>query len=679
LADRAGPPARGQAATTGTFGIAWIDGIDSRRGIDGSDDRGPIDGTGGIDGSDDTDRTVTVAPPVDPDLDASAESPFVPPAEPSRYEPPRATISSDRGASWLRRALPVVMAHRAMLLVSLVGSFVGLVIQVQIPDVIKQAIDDALVTRRSALGGFVVLVVVLGVARWAATFVGRLYLFKTAYRLEYDLRNIVYAHLATLSFSFYDRVQSGLIISRANSDIRAVQMYLAFAPSILVQCSVAAVAFWKMLTIDVPLAFVAMSTMPLVYWAGVRVRAQLWPVSWLNQARLADVAGVVAEATEGVRVVKSFAGEQRQLELLDGAAKRVRWAQVTEAGIRSRWSPVIENLSRLGSALVLVYGGWLVIHDQATVGTIVAFNAYVLLLQPPFRQLGLLLMMGRRAAASAGRIYEILDQRPDVVDRPGAVDLVECRGEVRFDGVDFAYTNGPEVLRGLDLHLRPGETVALVGRTGSGKSTIPRLLCRFYDASSGAVAVDGHDVRDLTLASLRHHVGMVLDEPFLFSVSIRDNITYGRPNATMDEIVAAARAARAHEFIEALPEGYDTVVGERGYTLSGGQRQRISIARTLVANPPILVLDDATSSVDVHVEQEIHEALRTLMRNRTTIIIAHRLSTISLADRVVLLDEGRIIADGTHAELLASEPRYSAILAQHSGGASPRRLDGGRS
>jgi len=205
------------------------------------------------------------------------------------------------------------------------------------------------------------------------------------------------------------------------------------------------------------------------------------------------------------------------------------------------------------------------------------------------------------------------------------------------------------------------------------------LLCRFYDASSGAVAVDGHDVRDLTLASLRHHVGMVLDEPFLFSVSIRDNITYGRPNATMDEIVAAARAARAHEFIEALPEGYDTVVGERGYTLSGGQRQRISIARTLVANPPILVLDDATSSVDVHVEQEIHEALRTLMRNRTTIIIAHRLSTISLADRVVLLDEGRIIADGTHAELLASEPRYSAILAQHSDGASPRRLDGGRS
>jgi ATP-binding cassette subfamily B protein len=618
---------------------------------------------------------VTVAPPVD--LGSTTTSPFFPPPEPSRYERPRATISPDRDASWLRRALPVLMAHRAMLLASLLGSFIGLVIQVQIPDVIKQAIDDALVARRSALGGFVVLVVVLGVIRWVASLIGRLYLFKTAYRLEYDLRNIVYAHLASLSFSFYDRVQSGLIISRANSDIRAVQMYLAFAPSILVQCSVAVVAFWKMLTIDVPLAFVAMSTMPFVYWAGVRVRAQLWPVSWLNQARLAEVAGVVAEATEGVRVVKSFAGEQRQLELLDAAAQRVRWAQVTEAGIRSRWSPVIENLSRLGSALVLVYGGWLVIHDQATVGTIVAFNAYVLLLQPPFRQLGLLLMMGRRAAASAGRMYEILDERPSVVDRPGAVDLVECRGDVRFEDVDFAYANGPEVLHGLDLHLSPGETVALVGRTGSGKSTIPRLLCRFYDVGAGTVSVDGRDVRDLTLASLRHHVGMVLDEPFLFSVSIRDNIAFGRPGASMAEIVAAARAAQAHEFIEELPQGYETVVGERGYTLSGGQRQRISIARTLVANPPILILDDATSAVDVHVEQQIHEALRTLMRNRTTIIIAHRLSTISLADRVVLLDEGRIVAQGTHGELLANEPRYSTILAQQAEDDDASRFDEG--
>jgi ATP-binding cassette, subfamily B, bacterial len=255
---------------------------------------------------------------------------------------------------------------------------------------------------------------------------------------------------------------------------------------------------------------------------------------------------------------------------------------------------------------------------------------------------------------------------PTIVDRPGAVDLVSCRGDVNFASVDFAYggDDAPLVLSDFDLHLSPGETVALVGRTGVGKSTVARLLTRFYDVTDGAVQVDGHDVRDLTLASLRSHIGIVLDEPFLFSISIRDNIAYGRPSASFEEIEAAARAAGADEFISNLPEGYETVVGERGYTLSGGQRQRIAIARTLLVNPPILVLDDATSAIDVQVEQQIHGALRILMEGRTTLIIAHRLSTISLADRVVLLDSGTIVADGTHAELLASTPLYAEILAQ---------------
>jgi ATP-binding cassette subfamily B protein len=276
----------------------------------------------------------------------------------------------------------------------------------------------------------------------------------------------------------------------------------------------------------------------------------------------------------------------------------------------------------------------------------------------------MILMMGQRASASAQRIYEVLDEQPDVVDRPGAVDLVDCAGDVHFDDVSFGYANGTPVLDGFELHVRPGETVALVGRTGSGKSTASRLLARFYDVSDGAVRVDGHDVRDVTLPSLRHHIGMVLDEPFLFSVSIRDNIGYGRPDASFDEVRAAAIAAGADEFVQALPEGYDTVVGERGFTLSGGQRQRLSIARTLLVNPPILVLDDATSAIDVQIEQQIHEALRGLMVDRTTLIIAHRLSTISLADRVAVVEGGRVIAEGTHAELLATEPRYAEILAQ---------------
>jgi ATP-binding cassette subfamily B protein len=283
---------------------------------------------------------------------------------------------------------------------------------------------------------------------------------------------------------------------------------------------------------------------------------------------------------------------------------------------------------------------------------------------PPFRMLGFVMMMGQRAAASAARIYEVLDEQPDVVDRPGAVDLVESNGDVHFDDVSFAYGNGTPVLEHFDLRLRPGETIAVVGRTGTGKSTLARLLARFYDVTGGAVRIDGKDVRDLTLLSLRHQIGMVLDDPFLFSVSIRDNIAYGRPDASLEEIEAAALAAGADDFIRDLPEGYDTVVGERGFTLSGGQRQRISIARTLLVNPPILILDDATSAIDVQIEQQIHAALTQLMTGRTTLIIAHRLSTISLADRVAVVEDGRVIAIGTHAELLANEPRYGEILAQ---------------
>ena len=596
---------------------------------------------------------------------ADVTSPFVPVGVTPNYPPPRAHIGSDKGGSWIRRMLPIVLAHKWMFGFSLLASFVGLAVQVQIPNEVGQAIDAlAPKSHGASLEHFVTIIVILAAIRFVLTYTSRNYLLKTAYRIEYDLRNIMYEHLSRMSFSFYDRVQSGQLISRANSDIRSVQMYLTFAPSIMVQCSVAVLAFVEMLSINVPLALVTMSTMPFVYIVGVRMRKEMFPVSWLIQSRLADVATVVDENINGVRVVKSFAAEDQQLQHLTGAALRTEWANVKDADIRAKWSPLLENLPRLGQAIVLFYGGYLVINGQASVGDIIAFNAYVLMLQPPFRQLGMILMMGQRASASAQRIYEVLDEQPDVVDRPGAVDLVECRGDVHFDDVSFSYANGTSVLEHFDLHLRPGETVALVGRTGSGKSTSSRLLARFYDVTDGAVRIDDHDVRDVTLPSLRHHIGMVLDEPFLFSVSIRDNIAYGKPDASFDDIRAAAIAAGADEFVRALPDGYDTVVGERGFTLSGGQRQRLSIARTLLVNPPILVLDDATSAIDVQIEQQIHEALRGLMADRTTLIIAHRLSTISLADRVAVVEGGRIIAEGTHSELLATEPRYAEILAQ---------------
>ncbi|GIE92833.1 ABC transporter ATP-binding protein [Paractinoplanes rishiriensis] len=575
---------------------------------------------------------------------------------------PKASIDPDAGKGWLRRALPLVKAHRGLLITSLALSFVGLIVQVQIPNLVRLGIDEAIVERSAQLSPYVWGIVGLALLQGLINYLARLYLLRTAYELEYDLRNILYTHMMRMPFAFYDRVQSGELMSRSGSDIRAVQMYLSFGPSILVQCLIAVVAFGLMLSINVPLAIVAMVTMPVIGVLGVSMRKAIFPVSWLIQARLARLATVVDENIQGVRIVKAFAAEGRQLRTLAESADRIRWAYRQDARIRSRWNPVLDNLPRLGLALVLLIGGIMVIEGNTTVGTIVAFNSYVLMLQPPFRLLGMMIMMGQRASASARRIYEILDTPSDVVDGPDP-QVPPARGDLEFVNVGFAYPNGTLALDRLNLTVRAGETVAVVGGTGSGKSTLGRLAARFYDVTSGRVTVDGVDVRDFRLSALRERVGIVPDEPFLFSLSIHDNIAYGRPDASRDEVQAAAVAAGADDFVRELPEGYDSVVGERGYTLSGGQRQRIAIARALLVNPPILVLDDATSAVDVTVEQRIHESLREQMRGRTTLIVAHRLSTISLADRVVLMAGGRVIADGTHASLLAGEPRYAEVLA----------------
>jgi ATP-binding cassette subfamily B protein len=591
---------------------------------------------------------------------------FVPISEEAHNEAPRATIDPDKSLTWLRRVMPIMKAHKGLFITSLVLSFVGLVLQVQIPNLLNNAINNSITHHTVPLSHYVWWIVGLALIGGVAGYISRLFLFETAYGIEYDLRNIMYEHLTKMSFSFYDRVQSGQLISRANSDIRSVQMYMTFAPLILVQCSIAVVAFGFMLSINVALAFIAMATMPFVYIVGVKMRKSMFPVSWIIQARLAEVATIVDENVNGVRVVKSFAAEQQQLRALSGAAEKVQWGYIKDADLRARFTPLVQNLPQLGLALVLLFGGYMVIHGQLGIGAILAFNAYLLMLQAPFMMLGMLIMMGQRAAASAERIYEIIDEQPTVTDKEGAVDLVDSSGDVRFSHVDFAYDAEADhlVLADFDLHITPGETVALVGRTGSGKSTVARLLTRFYDVKHGAIEIDGHDIRDVTQASLRAAVGVVLDEPFLFSVSVRDNIAYGQPSATFEAIEAAAKAAGAHEFIVQLEHGYDTVVGERGYTLSGGQRQRIAIARTLLVNPPIMILDDATSAIDVQVEQMIHASLRVQMQSRTTLIIAHRLSTIALADRVVLLDHNKIVADGTHAELLESTPLYAEVLAQ---------------
>ncbi len=603
------------------------------------------------------------------------------PAPPTaRYDAPAGRPHPDVSLGWIRRMWPVVWAERRKFLPALGMAAAALLANVAIPAVVGEGLDAIRADR--SVTGWVVALGVLALVRAVFTFGYRSRLYKFAYSIEFNLRSIMFRHLTTMSHGLYDRVQTGQLVSRANSDIRSVQMLLTFAPFMVMMFLTFALAFAYMLTKDVLLTLVAISNLPLVYVVGRKLRNQMFPLSWIVQGRLADVATTVEENVTGVRVVKAFAGERQQIGQLARQAAALRWASVQVTDSRARYAPLMENLPRLGMALTLLYGGHLAIDGRVTVGTIITFSAYVLLLQAPFRMLGFFLMLGQRAAASAGRIFEILDTPPDVVDRPGAVELTDPDGLVEFEGVRFRYGTdddpGPDVLAGFDLRIEPGETMAIVGGTGSGKSTVARALLRFYDVAGGAVRIDGHDVRDVTAVSLRHHVGVVSDEPFLFSTSIAENIAYARPDASRAEIEDAARAANAHDFVSRLSEGYDTVVGERGYTLSGGQRQRVAIARTLLADPAVLILDDATSAVDVRVEAQIHEALERLSADRTTIVIAHRLSTIALADRVALLDGGWVIALGTHQELLAGEPRYREILATAvDEPPSPEPTDGG--
>lgn len=647
--------------------------------------------------------TTVDRPPTRGDRGAPA-SPWEPVAVELRHRPPEVGIDPDRDRHWLARLLPLVRVRTGVLVVGVVTGVIALVVQVAVPAVARSGIDAVIEGDRSRLNLLVAVLIGLGVARLLFGGVYRYALFALAWGVETDLRALVYDHLTRLSFSYYDRTQSGQVISRANSDIRSIQLLFAFGPLVLMSCLTFVVAFGYMLTIHVWLTLVSLSTLPGVFVLGMKLRNESFPLSWITQARMAEVATIVDENVNGIRVVKSFAAEERQIRTLARAARRLEWSSVETMLARARYNPLIEALPRVGTALVLLYGGWLAIEDQVTVGTLFAFAAYIIMLQAPFRMLGFLLLQSQRASASALRIYEVLDTPPEIVDRPGAVDLVEPEGRIRFDDVHFAYPRGATatatdaadpaddtevgerssgrgnvaVLDGLSLDVAPGERVAIVGATGSGKSTITRLLARFYDVDAGSVSIDGHDVRELTLASLRHHVGIVTDEPFLFSATVHDNIAYARPDADRSDVIAAATAAAADEFIRSLADGYDTVVGERGYTLSGGQRQRIAIARVLLADPRVLVLDDATSAIDVRVEEEIHHGLARLMHERTTIIIAHRLSTIALADRVVLIDAGRVVATGTHTELLGSEPRYVAILADAGAssarpGASPGR------
>ena len=623
-----------------------------------------------------------------------AEMRVAPPTAPeesaAQPDPDTDWIRADPSLSWIRRLGPLLRQQRARIVTAVIAAILATGAGAIAPWIAGLAVDAAVPrpdgTRSGSLWTLVIVLVGLGLARGISTYTYRYGLFSMGHRVEFQLRTLLFAHLSRLSFAFYDRVHTGEIISRSNSDIRSVQMYLAFAPIVSSQLLNFVVAIAVMAWISLPLTAITMLIMPAVYVLGQRLRHIMFPLSWIIQSRNAEVATVTHESVNGVRVVKAFAAEARQVTEMAQAAQRLRWANMLQHNTRAHYTPVIENLPRLAVAMVLLVGGHFIIGGSLSVGNLATFYLYILLLQAPFRFIGMLFIFGQRAKASAERVFQVLDEPVLVADRPGAVDLPRRSGPtggpagmaVEFEDVRFAYGtetiggvagtastehDAPLVFDGLDLRIGAGERVAIVGRTGCGKSTLARLLMRFYSLGSGTISVDGHEVNGLTGDSLRRAVGLVPDEPFLFSATIHDNIAYARPVAARSDVVAAATAAQAHEFISELEEGYDTVVGERGYDLSGGQRQRIAIARAILADPAVLILDDATSSIDVAHEAKIHDALVALLAERTTIVIAHRLSTISLADRVILLDGGRVAADGTHAELLATEPRYVEVLA----------------
>jgi ATP-binding cassette subfamily B protein len=542
------------------------------------------------------------------------------------------------------------------------AAILGSACQTVVPLVERQIVDNVILHHRSPLWPWLVALVALAAAAFGFAYVRRYRGGRVALAVQYDLRNAMHDHLQEMDFANLDRMPTGQLVARANSDSTLVQGLLSFFPIMSGNVLMMALSLGVMIYLSPLLALVSVVVVPAVLVVSYRMRWRVFPATWDGQQREGDVAQIVDEDVNGVRVVKAFGQERRELDRLVAASQVLYGSKMRAVRLQSRYQPLLEAIPSIGQVAILALGGWLALRHEISLGTFLAFSTYVAQVASPARQLAGVLTIGQQARAGVERIFQLLDLRPAISDSPDAIVLPELRGEIRFSDVHLAYGDGPEVLRGFDLAIAAGERVAIVGPSGSGKSTATMLVSRFYDPDSGAVLVDGYDVRDVTLASLRRQVGVVFEESFLFSDSVRFNIAYGRPDATDDEVEAAARAAGAHDFVEHLPRGYGTVVGERGLSLSGGQRQRIALARAILTNPRILVLDDATSAVDTKTEESIHEALRHVMSDRTTILIAHRRSTLHLADRIVVLDHGRVVEEGTHDDLMERSAIFRSLL-----------------
>ncbi|MGP4113574.1 ABC transporter ATP-binding protein [Streptomyces sp. 4N509B] len=575
----------------------------------------------------------------------------------------------------MRRLAAYCWRYRRDVVLSLGASLLGMGVMALIPLIIKVVIDDVIIGEEGGLPLWIGLLVAAAVVVYVLTYIRRYYGGRLGIDVQHDLRTEMFRSITRLDGRRQDQLSTGQVVGRATSDLQFVQGLLFMMPMTIGNLMLFAVSLVVMVTLSPPLTLVALAVAPALWLIARRSRTRLFPATWYAQGQAGAVAGVVDGAVSGVRVVKGFGQEEQETAKLRAVSRTLFGARMRTVRLNALYTPALQAVPSLGQVAMLALGGWMATRGEITLGTFVAFSTYLAQLVGPVRMLTMILTMGQQARASVERVLELIDTRPEISEAPGAYELpADAAATVEFDRVSFGYGEGRArhrgggagdglVLRELSLRIEQGETLAVVGPSGSGKSTVSLLLPRFYDPDAGTIRVGGHDIRELSYGSLRSAIGLVPEDSFLFSDTIRANLAYGHPEATDEQVRAAARAAQADRFIEELPDGYDTVIGEQGLTLSGGQRQRVALARAILTNPRLLVLDDATSAVDARVEHEIHGALRSVMAERTTLLIAHRLSTLQLADRIAVLEAGRLVDTGTHEELVARCPLYRRLLA----------------